>query len=125
MGPQRCPIIIERVHHVGPRRDADAPPRPLIMKFLNCKQKILVLKAAKVKKDILYKNHKVRFYNDLATEVHKQRKQYNSVRQQLRSLGLRHGIIPPAKLVVTYKERTHTFSTLGGTKLHRQDHRRN
>lgn len=111
MGPQRSPIVMERAHRVGPRRDADASPRTLIMKFLNYKQKMLVIKAAKAKKDILYKNQQVRFYNDLATEVHRQRKQYDSVRQQLRSLGLRHGIIPPAKLVVTYKERTHTFNT--------------
>ncbi|KAI3359465.1 hypothetical protein L3Q82_013767, partial [Scortum barcoo] len=57
------------------------------------------IKAAIAKKDVLYKNQHVRFYNDLTTEVHKQRRQYNSVHQQLRSLGLRHGFIPPAKLV--------------------------
>lgn len=27
MGPQRSPIVMERAHRVGPRRDADASPR--------------------------------------------------------------------------------------------------
>lgn len=47
---------------------------------------MLVIKAAREKKDILYKNQQVRFYNDLATEVQKQWRQFNSVRQHLRSL---------------------------------------
>lgn len=110
LAPLRCPILLERAHRVGPRRDAGDPPRTLIMKFQSYKQKMLVMKAAKEKKDVLYKNKRVRLYNDLATEVHRQRKKYDNVRQQLRSLGLRHGIMPPAKLVVTYREQTHTFN---------------
>lgn len=93
-----------------PDRAEERPPRTLIMKFLNYKQKTAVIKAAIAKNDVLYKNQQMRFYSDLATEVHKQRRQYNSVRQQLRSLGLRHGILSPAKLVVTYKEKTHMFN---------------
>lgn len=42
------------------------------MRFLNYKQKIEVIKVAKAKKEILYKNQKVHFYNNIATEVHKQ-----------------------------------------------------
>lgn len=109
LAPLRSPVILEKAHRVGPRRGTGDSPRTLIMKFQSYKQKMLVMKAARTKKDILYKNHNVRLYNDLATEIHKQRRQYDSVRQQLRSLGLRHGIIPPAKLVVTYKEQMHTF----------------
>ncbi|KAE8278044.1 LINE-1 retrotransposable element ORF1 protein [Larimichthys crocea] len=108
--PLRCPILLERAHRVGPRRDAGDPPRTLIMKYQSYKQKMLVMKAAKEKKDVLYKNKRVRLYNDLATEVHRQRKKYDNVRQHLRSLGLRHGIMPPAKLVVTYREQTHSVA---------------
>lgn len=110
LAPLRCPIVLERAHRVGPRRDTEESPRTLIMKFQNYKQKMLVMKAAKAKKDVLYKNQHVRLYNDLATEVHRQRRKYDTVRQQLRNLGLRHGIIPPAKLVVTYREQTRTFN---------------
>ncbi|KAK1904150.1 RAS guanyl-releasing protein 4 [Dissostichus eleginoides] len=53
LGPLRCPIVMERAHRVGPRRDSDTPPRTLIMRFLNYKDKVTVIKAAKAKKDIL------------------------------------------------------------------------
>uniref|UniRef100_A0A3P9INR8 L1 transposable element RRM domain-containing protein n=1 Tax=Oryzias latipes TaxID=8090 RepID=A0A3P9INR8_ORYLA len=96
---------------MGPLRSRATgdPPRPLIMRFLNYKQKVAVMNAARKKGDIRYKNINVRLYNDLATEVHKQRKQYDAVHAQLQRLGLRHGFRPPTKLLVTYKERTHTF----------------
>lgn len=106
----RAPIVIERAHRVGPKRGTGDPPRPLIMKFLDHRQKVLVMQAARSKKDVLYKNVHVRLYPDLATEVHKQRKQYDSVRRELRELGLRHGIRSPATMLVTYKGETLTFT---------------
>lgn len=81
------------------------------MRFLNHKQKIEVIKAAKAKKEVLYKNQMLCFY-DLATEVHKQWIWYDSVRQLLWSLGLRHGITPPTKLVIIYREQTCAFNTM-------------
>uniref|UniRef100_A0A3P9J2S7 L1 transposable element RRM domain-containing protein n=1 Tax=Oryzias latipes TaxID=8090 RepID=A0A3P9J2S7_ORYLA len=84
MGPLRSPLVLERAHRVGRRRATGDPPRPLIMRFLNYKQKVAVMNAARKKGDIRYKNINVRLYNDLATEVHKQRKQYDAVRAQLR-----------------------------------------
>uniref|UniRef100_A0A3P9LNL4 L1 transposable element RRM domain-containing protein n=1 Tax=Oryzias latipes TaxID=8090 RepID=A0A3P9LNL4_ORYLA len=83
MGPLRSPLVLERAHRVGPRRATGDPPRPLIMRFLNYKQKVAVMNAARKKGEIRYKNINVRLYNDLATEVHKQRKQYDAVRAQL------------------------------------------
>lgn len=106
----RTPIAIERAHRVGPRRGTGDPPRPLIMKFMDYRKKVLVMEAAKTKKDVLYKNIHVRLYPDLATEVHKQRKQFDAVRRELRELGLRHGIRPPATMLVTYKGETLTFA---------------
>lgn len=107
----RAPLVLERAHRVGPKRDNDAPPRPVIMRFLNYKQKDMVFKAAKVKKDVLYKNRRVRLYIDMATEVHRQRKQFDGVREQLRQLGVRHGILSPATLVLTYNEVVHKFTS--------------
>ena len=105
----RVPLVLERAHRIGPKRGTGDPPRPLIMKFQNYKQKTAVMEAAK-RTDILYKDTRVRLYQDLATEVHKRRKQYDSVRKQLRELGLRHGIRPPATLLVTYRDETLIFN---------------
>lgn len=60
MDPSTPPLIIERAHRIHSssqghrRRDGKAPPRTLIMKFLNFKQKELVLKVARAKGIIKY-----------------------------------------------------------------------
>lgn len=70
LAPLRCPIVMEKELGVGPQKDAKASPRTLIMKFLIYKHKMLVIKAAKAKKDILYKNQQVRFYNLQRANTH-------------------------------------------------------
>lgn len=104
-------VVIERAQRVGPPRDSGAPPRTLIMKFLSYKDKQAVSSAMRTKKDVRYKDQQVKIYPDLATGIHQLRKQFDPVRQELRNLGIRHGVIHPAKLIVTYKNRTYTFKS--------------
>lgn len=87
------------------------PPRTLIMKFLSYREKQAVLAAAKTNKDTLYNNQQVRFYLDLATGLHQLRKQFDPLSQELCNRGIRHGLIHQARLLVTYKERSHIFKT--------------
>uniref|UniRef100_A0A3P9PX26 L1 transposable element RRM domain-containing protein n=1 Tax=Poecilia reticulata TaxID=8081 RepID=A0A3P9PX26_POERE len=91
----RNPLILERAHRVGPNRNAEDT----------------ILKASRAKTDILYKNQRVRLYNDVSADIHKQPKQYDGVHKRLRELGLRHGIIPPAKLILTYQGEPFRFNT--------------
>lgn len=104
-------FTLERAHRVGQRGEVGAPPRTMIMKFLNDRDKVAVLKAARAKKETLYKGHPVRFYPDLAAGVHQKQREFDGVRQKLRNMGIRHGILVPARLVVTYKGSTQTFKT--------------
>ncbi|KAL0197757.1 hypothetical protein M9458_006297, partial [Cirrhinus mrigala] len=90
--------IIERAHRIGPMKDSKAPPRTLIMRFLNYEDKQAVIAAARAKKDIQYKNQQIRFYADLATGIHQLRKQFDPILQELRDLGIRHGVVHPARL---------------------------
>ncbi|KAL1276493.1 hypothetical protein QQF64_036116 [Cirrhinus molitorella] len=102
---------LERAHRIGPARDSKAPRRTLIMRFLNYKDKQAVFAAARTKQDIRYNNQQIRFFEDLANGIHQRRKQFDPIRQELRDLGIRHGVIHPARLLVTYKEQTRTFKT--------------
>lgn len=47
LSPMRQPLVLERAHRIGPKRDTDTPPRTVIMRFLNYKQKEMVFRAAK------------------------------------------------------------------------------
>ncbi len=51
--------IIERAHRIGPMKDSKAPPRTLIIWFLNYKDKQTVITAAWAKKDIRYKDQQI------------------------------------------------------------------
>ncbi|RXN38906.1 LINE-1 type transposase domain-containing 1 [Labeo rohita] len=120
LNPMRHPLVLERAHRIGPKRDTNTSPRTVIMRFLNYKQKEIVLRTAKTKKDIFYKNQRVKLFADVAMEVHRQRKQFDVVRDQLRKLGVRHGILSPATLVLTYKEKVHKFTSPAEAKIFTQ-----
>lgn len=112
MGTLRFPLIIERAHRIsGPRSNPDAPPRALIMKFLNYKDKERVANAARAKGRVLYKNQHVMFFPDLPMEVHKQQKRFDDVKQRLRAKAIRYGIIYPARMRITHNDRSYIFET--------------
>lgn len=102
-------LILARAHRIGQRNDPNAPPRTLIMKFLNDRDKMTVLKAVRAKNKLFYKDRPVRFYPDLAAGIHKKQKEFDTVRQKLRTMGIRYGMLLPAKLLVTHKDKTQTF----------------
>lgn len=82
------------------------------MKFLNFKDKERVLKAARIKGNVLYNNEQVRFHPDLSAGVHKMQRDYDDVRKKLRDKGIhKHRIIFPARLLLTHGERSYTFQT--------------
>lgn len=114
-------LVLERAHRVGPqrnkdvrntRRDASAPPRTLIMTFLNFKQKEQVLRVARSKGLISYKEHTLRFHPDVSAEVHRKQRAYDGVRQKLRERGIgKHRVICPARLLLTHQENSRVFDT--------------
>lgn len=117
LGQQRRGFTVEKAHRLGPRsgRAPESRPRTLIMKFLSHKDKEAVMRAARAKQaakqNILYKNKPVQFYQDVPSEIHRKKKEFDGARQQLRRMGLRHGIIAPARLIVTYQDRSHIFTS--------------
>lgn len=116
LAPQRRGFTVEKAHRLGRKdgRAAESSPRTLIMKFLSHKDREAVLRAAKAKQaakqKILYKNHPVQFYQDVPSQLHRKKKEFDGARQQLRQMGLRHGILPPARLIVTFEERPYIFT---------------
>lgn len=69
------------------------------------------MKADRAKGKVLYKNQHIRFYPDLSPGVHKQQKRFDGVRQQLRDMGIQYGMLFPARLLVTHRERCYIFDT--------------
>lgn len=57
------------------------------------------IKSSQSQTQIFYKDRQVRFYPDLAAEVHR--------KQKLRNVGIEHDMLIPARLLVT-QDRTQT-----------------
>ena len=105
------PVVIERAHRLPGRQDPSGPPRALIMKFLNYQDKVRVMRAARQKGKVMFREHHVMFFPDLSVEVQKQRRQYNDVKQKLRELHLDFGLIFPAKMRIFHEGSRHLFHT--------------
>lgn len=104
---------IEVAHRIG-KEDNARPDRPrtMIMKFLDNRDKVKVMEAARAKDQILYEGKTVKFYPDLTDEVRKKQKEFDSVRKKLREItGIRQGMLFPARLLVTYKNKTKAFDS--------------
>lgn len=110
LGMERT-LNLERAHRIGVRKDTNAPPRTMIMLFQSYKEKMLVVNAARAKKQVLFKDQPVRFYPDLSAEVHKQQKRFDNARLKLREIGIRYGMLFPARLLVTHGGQTRTFGS--------------
>lgn len=104
-------VVLERVNRIGPLRDIKTPPRTLIIKFLNYKDKVTVDNVVQAQGEIKYQDQQVWFYYDSTAGIQQLSKQVDLVRKELHSLGICHGVIHPARLLVTHKGRTHTFMT--------------
>ncbi len=79
-------VLIERAHRIQsgrPKHNSPPVPRPLILKFLNFRDKVHVMRAAQAKGKVMYRTHHVMFYSDFLTEVMKRRMKYGAVKQQL------------------------------------------
>ncbi|KAL1278263.1 hypothetical protein QQF64_024936 [Cirrhinus molitorella] len=106
------PPVLERAHRTTASQSSTTYPRTIIIKCLNYKDRENILKAARIQKEVMYQNNKIRFLPDLPTEVYKRQRSYDGVRKRLRELGLdKHRVIYPARLLLTNDDRTVVFNT--------------
>lgn len=64
----------------------------------------------------MYDEQEVRIFPDLSAELHRQRRCFDGVKQQLRSLNINYGIVYPAKLRLTTDGQTCEFEDAADTE---------
>ncbi|KAI4801018.1 hypothetical protein KUCAC02_006181 [Chaenocephalus aceratus] len=111
-GSFAAPLAIERAHRVpSGRPKPNAPPRALLIKFLNYKDKTKVMSAAYEKGKIHFDKHHIMFFHDVAKETDKKRRAYDGVKTRCRDMGLRYGIQYPSSFRVTHDGNSHLFTS--------------
>ena len=86
----------------------------MIMKLYSSeiKHRILSLAAGK-KKDpggLKYGGKTINMVSDCTTKERQQRAEFDDIRDLLKETNLRFGIAHPAKLLITFQEKTHAFT---------------
>uniref|UniRef100_A0A3B3YAM2 L1 transposable element RRM domain-containing protein n=1 Tax=Poecilia mexicana TaxID=48701 RepID=A0A3B3YAM2_9TELE len=106
-------LCIERAHRslVNKPKDSTAPPRAIIVRFLDYKIKEQVIKQAWSQK-ICYEGRIIYFNQDYTTEVQKKRKQAREVIKQLKERDVKAQSPYPAQLKVFLDTGTKIFSTV-------------
>ena len=77
------PPAVERAHCIAGQRHNTNSPQTFIVKFLDYRDKERVLKAARLKGQVKYKDNVIRFHQDISAEIYKQQWGFDGVRQKL------------------------------------------
>lgn len=97
-------------HRTGRNKDS----RCMITRLnsFETRQYIIRLAAAKRKKPegLMYRGHKISFFPDLTADQRKQQSAFDDLRAILRKTDLRYGVAYPAKMLITFKNKTHAFT---------------
>ena len=99
---------IERAHRTPPRApQPGAPPRSLIAKFLNFRDKVAILRLAREKGPLKFNGNNISIYPDFSAEVQRQRVSFAAVKDRLRNEGLPYAMLFPAKLRIIHEGKAH------------------
>lgn len=105
--------VIERAHRVGQANTSrSSAPRPIVIKFLNYKDRENTLRAARRQREVRYDNQRVSFFPDLSTETRQRQRLFDGVKTRLRVLNIRYGLLYPAHLVVTHDGKRLVFKSV-------------
>ncbi|ROL52216.1 LINE-1 retrotransposable element ORF1 protein [Anabarilius grahami] len=93
-------LEVEIAHRVGPVTKHGS--RPMIVRMQRYVAKEAILQIAKQEKVLHFKGMKVKIFPDLTAEVSKRRAQFKDLRMKLHQAGVKHVLIYPATLIITF-----------------------
>uniref|UniRef100_H2ZVX7 L1 transposable element RRM domain-containing protein n=1 Tax=Latimeria chalumnae TaxID=7897 RepID=H2ZVX7_LATCH len=100
-------LDFERAHRsLGPHPPPDRRPRAFIVKFLRYTVREKILRAAREKGNVIWKDKKISFYPDLSRDLQQRWQKFAEVRRQLQTQGIRY-----ATLKVTLNGVTSAYSS--------------
>uniref|UniRef100_A0A3P8U073 L1 transposable element RRM domain-containing protein n=1 Tax=Amphiprion percula TaxID=161767 RepID=A0A3P8U073_AMPPE len=107
-------LKIERAHRalVSRPRDPTAPPRSIIVRFLDFTVKENVLRLAWSQKKMLLDGKPIYFDNDYSPELQRKRARVRSMIKQLKAKGVKVKCLYPAQLKIHLETGDKSFSTV-------------
>ena len=102
----------ERAHRVPPKQGPPgAPPRTLILRLLNFRDRDEVLRAARQQGEIRFENTRLMIFPDYSVETQRQHKSFDQVKGAMRARNIKYSVLFPARLRVQDGESLRFFNT--------------
>ncbi|XP_077341416.1 uncharacterized protein LOC143986884 [Lithobates pipiens] len=104
LGDQPSTYVVERAHRVPTgRRPPDEYPRPFLVRFLNYRDRDMILAASRKTQELKYENTKVMLFTDFSAETQRKRRSFTEVRRKLREKNMQYSMMYPRKLRVQHQ----------------------
>lgn len=108
---QDMDLKIQQAHRtLAPRSRPNAPPRPIVVNFLEFTTKDLILREGWKKRKIQVGGRLIYFDHDYASEIVKNRKEYNAIKKALKQKGI-HFQTPYTSMQIHWATGVCTYST--------------
>lgn len=104
--------IVERAHRVPTgARPSGAPPRPFLVRFLNYRDRDMILAEARKHQDLKFENARIMLFPDFSAETQRRRRSFTDVKRRLREKELKYSMLYPSRLRVQHKGAVRFFET--------------
>ena len=105
-------FAIERAHRsLGARPPPGAPPRAIIARILNFRDRDAILRAARKAQELRFQNSKIMIFPDYSRAVQSRRRSFEEVKQKLRTMNIQYMLLFPARLKVIHHSKTLFFDS--------------
>ncbi|CAM4641599.1 unnamed protein product [Leuciscus chuanchicus] len=107
---------VEMARRIGPVGKGAA--RVMIVRLHKLTTREEIIQIAKKEGVLQVRGMKLRIFPDLTTEMAKKRAGFHEIRSKLKDAGVRHGIIHPATLIITFKGETKKFTERSAAEVY-------
>ncbi|KAJ1092644.1 hypothetical protein NDU88_005754 [Pleurodeles waltl] len=104
-------LVVERAHrYLGPRPPPGTPPHPIVARLLNYRDRDTILRLARERKPVIYKNSELSFFPDYTPGVQAARRAFLPTKRLLNQAGVRFALLYPARLRVCHEGKVLYFT---------------
>lgn len=94
-------FLVERAHRtLGPRPPPGTPPRAILARILNYRDRDTILRLARERGSLTYQNHAIAIYPDFTQAVQSARREFIPAKKVLQKCGAKYAMLYPARLRV-------------------------
>ena len=104
------PPVIDRAHHpLAVKPQPGCPSRAMLVRLHYFQTKEKIIRTSRKRGQLNYNGKQIHFFPDYSADLGRRRAAYKDVKAHLHKVGVRFGLIHPAKLRITFQGASHTL----------------